>query len=778
MALPTRAQRLIRSLRQFIPSGVILGRTSSGVGPAEFIPVSEATNSLLDELTAVRGSVIFRGASAWQALTPGTDGFFLRTFGSGADPAWASADLLLPYTDFDKMVFQSNFEGAVASTNFAGMDDSLYNHAIETAGGTPQINNTSVEFGSTSLDARSVATSAVRVKPCRDEFQIGAQAFFIEMFIDMASQASVNHLGIGSTANSDAMIKITSSAGGSALRFFYSTDGTSWTEPLGGISGVQGAMRHVVIVRDAGGNLAAFVNGTRDENASPAIATLFASKADLLIGGAEETSYTGNAHWDGVRIGIGTTGGYDPTASSISVPTEYYGVLSNTADVIRNGEINTFYCKNDMLRDISDCIASGSNVTASFDEVTKELTLTASGSNVDVEDDGASIVTGASTLNFTGAGVTVTDAGGNQANIAIPGGGGGGGGGGLAGVWEYVETVSGASVSELDIDVPDADRILLVGNANLATDNETLELRVTTDGFSTVESGASDYSWGVLGKTSTSTSSTQQNDSADSEIRLSISTIGGNATERIFFATEIMGPRNTSALTGVMTNAVHVFENPATRHGQSAGVYNATTAVDGVRLFAGSGNIDDIEVHVYKLNTTSTTATGRWQFVEEVTAASASEIDVPLPDASRVMVVLDVLPATDGVNLHARITDDDFTSVESGASDYRWVDKRTFPTSSDSVNGDTSDDKMLFVRDMGNATGEGFRGEIMCLDPQNANQYASFEVNGIGRDGNTNSFKQLAMAGFQTAQAVNGLRIYASSGNLTSATARVYKQVT
>jgi len=44
-------------------------------------------------------------------------------------------------------------------------------------------------------------------------------------------------------------------------------------------------------------------------------------------------------------------------------------------------------------------------------------------SSIDVEDSGTSVVATADTLNFTGTGVTVTDAGNNQANIAIAGGG-------------------------------------------------------------------------------------------------------------------------------------------------------------------------------------------------------------------------------------------------------------------------------------------------------------------------------------------------------------------
>lgn len=58
-------------------------------------------------------------------------------------------------------------------------------------------------------------------------------------------------------------------------------------------------------------------------------------------------------------------------------------------------------------------------------------------SGVDVQDEGTPILTPAATLNFTGAGVTVTDAGGGVAEVNIPGGGGGG-----SGPWEIISTVT------------------------------------------------------------------------------------------------------------------------------------------------------------------------------------------------------------------------------------------------------------------------------------------------------------------------------------------------
>jgi hypothetical protein len=41
--------------------------------------------------SAAQGDLLFRGASGWQRLAAGTSGQFLKTLGSGADPAWDTA---------------------------------------------------------------------------------------------------------------------------------------------------------------------------------------------------------------------------------------------------------------------------------------------------------------------------------------------------------------------------------------------------------------------------------------------------------------------------------------------------------------------------------------------------------------------------------------------------------------------------------------------------------------------------------------------------------------
>lgn len=78
-------------------------------------------------------------------------------------------------------------------------------------------------------------------------------------------------------------------------------------------------------------------------------------------------------------------------------------------------------------------LIAGANVTVNGGAsatLAGNVTIAASGGGggaIAVDENGSPVVASANTLNFTGAGVAVTDGGGGQANIAISGGGGGSG---------------------------------------------------------------------------------------------------------------------------------------------------------------------------------------------------------------------------------------------------------------------------------------------------------------------------------------------------------------
>ncbi len=50
--------------------------------------LSNAVQALLDELSTTQGAILYRNATDWVALGPGTTGFLLKSTGAGANPVW------------------------------------------------------------------------------------------------------------------------------------------------------------------------------------------------------------------------------------------------------------------------------------------------------------------------------------------------------------------------------------------------------------------------------------------------------------------------------------------------------------------------------------------------------------------------------------------------------------------------------------------------------------------------------------------------------------------
>jgi hypothetical protein len=55
-------------------------------------------STTLDTISSTQGSILYRGASSWTALAPGTSGQFLQTNGASANPAWASVGGIPSFT--------------------------------------------------------------------------------------------------------------------------------------------------------------------------------------------------------------------------------------------------------------------------------------------------------------------------------------------------------------------------------------------------------------------------------------------------------------------------------------------------------------------------------------------------------------------------------------------------------------------------------------------------------------------------------------------------------
>lgn len=72
-------------------TSIVAGTGISISGATGDVTVTADTQASLDAISATQGSVLYRNAADWVALTPGTSGQFFTTQGAAANPVWSSA---------------------------------------------------------------------------------------------------------------------------------------------------------------------------------------------------------------------------------------------------------------------------------------------------------------------------------------------------------------------------------------------------------------------------------------------------------------------------------------------------------------------------------------------------------------------------------------------------------------------------------------------------------------------------------------------------------------
>lgn len=128
-----------------IPNNTIMGNVTGDYAPPTAITLSQ----LLDTLTTEQGSLLYRGATEWATISPGTLGEVLSTQGAGANPIWVAAN---PGTvtgvsiDAGQGIVQSGSPITGAGTITVAMDPSFfpnyltgYNTANDTTDATNDI---------------------------------------------------------------------------------------------------------------------------------------------------------------------------------------------------------------------------------------------------------------------------------------------------------------------------------------------------------------------------------------------------------------------------------------------------------------------------------------------------------------------------------------------------------------------------------------------------------------------------------------------------------------
>lgn len=183
------------------------------------------------------------------------------------------------------------------------------------------------------------------------------------------------------------------------------------------------------------------------------------------------------------------------------------------------------------------------------------------------------------TSNGAGAAPTFQDAGGG-------------------GAWALISTATASASSSLDFtgfnSALYSSYVLIIENLVPATDNVQMFLRTSTDGGSTFDNGASDYTWAIVGRMGTGNSIDADSGTGDTEIELSRSFgISNVAGEGGFSAVVDIFKPDDAVFTKIGWRATWQYYNNAvsTAFIDGGGQRLSAADVDAVRLLTSSGNI-------------------------------------------------------------------------------------------------------------------------------------------------------------------------------------------
>lgn len=166
-------------------------------------------------------------------------------------------------------------------------------------------------------------------------------------------------------------------------------------------------------------------------------------------------------------------------------------------------------------------------------------------------------------------------------------------------------------------------------------------------------------------------------------------------------------------------------------------------------------------------------------FLGEQTASNSATIDFTtgIDDTFEEYEVhfIDVVPATDNVMLRLRVSTDGGSNWAAGATDYGYIRQAsriavTAWTASSAI----SADHAQVVDRVGNASNETLNGSIRAHNLRSTARYKMFTHNTTHWNSNAEIEIMVGGSVYKSTTAVNGLRLYMSSGNITSGTFRLY----
>ena len=169
---------------------------------------------------------------------------------------------------------------------------------------------------------------------------------------------------------------------------------------------------------------------------------------------------------------------------------------------------------------------------------------------------------------------------------------------------------------------------------------------------------------------------------------------------------------------------------------------------------------------------------GAWTLISSTTASDDATIDFTGLSSTYyqyMVVITDLVPATDGTALRMRTSTDNGTSYDNGASDYSWgVIFKEESTTASADTGDNADTDIQIGTSLGNDTNEISNFIVYVNNPSSA---AYCAINWFGTGVNNSGGARNATWGSGTRLAaadVDAIRFFQSSGNITSGIFKLY----
>lgn len=330
-------------------------------------------------------------------------------------------------------------------------------------------------------------------------------------------------------------------------------------------------------------------------------------------------------------------------------------------------------------------------------------------------------------------------------------------------------TISAAATYDIPLQAnwTNAFGVYLVFDLTCSTDIVDMYARYTTDNFSTVKSGASDYSYISSGTPSTGS---RFDVGASNTDRIGIprsdgvGQLGDQADEGLRGALNIRH-FNSSTFKTVGFGSYLIYSRTGTFLQTLGGnIYNTAEVTNGIRLYVTSGTFSGT-VRIYSLNTATLANT-------VTLSGGETNFDIPFPASTPFFRIKlrNIRPNTDNTLLHANFTNDNFSTVLTGTG-HQYSSHSNIGLGTRSSN----DTKIVLANSLGNASDRLLTGYVEVFSATNAAARTylgcDFQQDPTGSTAGY-SLQSFGMSG--ATGTTNGIRLTLSSGTFAAGIAEVY----